>query len=490
MAYFPFMIEVKGHKALVVGAGRSAAGKIRDLADFGADVTVVAPVISADVVKQGKSVHIERRVYRPGETKGYEIIVAATDNPAINKQVAHDAARFGAICTVADDPHRGGFIFPAIIKGDKFSIAISTDGEDDDLESRIKNTLKEKLPEKEEELAALLMKSGRAEAAENDASGHPEESSAPRERLADIPGMGTVAAEPEEPEEESEHAQEEPEEESKVIRLGARDSRLDQILTDNVITMLSGRGYECEKVRLRYGEAEAALTSGEVDLVVRRAVEIPPELPDGVTIAACLPREDARDILVTRMGTDKNDINVIGTSEAVRKAQIERFLSLGDVTGIEGTIQERIQKLKDGQYDALIFDSCEVKKLMLIMDSDLSFEFIQTDKSLPMAGQGITAVESRTEGRAFDAALDIDDPDAMKSLEAEREFLHALGAVKNDEASAYSILNDGKILMKVMKPIRGKCVCFAGCEDEERGLELARSLAERIKNAEESENII
>ena len=453
MAYFPFMIEVKGHKALVVGAGRSAAGKIRDLADFGADVTVVAPVISADVVKQGKSVHIERRVYRPGETKGYEIIVAATDNPAINKQVAHDAARFGAICTVADDPHRGGFIFPAIIKGDKFSIAISTDGEDDDLESRIKNTLKEKLPEKEEELAALLMKSGRAEAAENDASGHPEESSAPRERLADIPGMGTVAAEPEEPEEESEHAQEEPEEESKVIRLGARDSRLDQILTDNVITMLSGRGYECEKVSLRYGEAEAALTSGEVDLVVRRAVEIPPELPDGVTIAACLPREDARDILVTRMGTDKNDINVIGTS-------------------------------------ALIFDSCEVKKLMLIMDSDLSFEFIQTDKSLPMAGQGITAVESRTEGRAFDAALDIDDPDAMKSLEAEREFLHALGAVKNDEASAYSILNDGKILMKVMKPIRGKCVCFAGCEDEERGLELARSLAERIKNAEESENII
>ena len=70
MAYFPFMIEVKGHKALVVGAGRSAAGKIRDLADFGADVTVVAPVISADVVKQGKSVHIERRVYRPGRDKG------------------------------------------------------------------------------------------------------------------------------------------------------------------------------------------------------------------------------------------------------------------------------------------------------------------------------------------------------------------------------------------------------------------------------------
>ncbi|MBR3146587.1 MAG: hypothetical protein IKF54_00400 [Eubacterium sp.] len=487
MAYFPFMIEVKGHKALVVGAGRSAAGKIRDLADFGADVTVVAPVISADVVKQGKSVHIERRVYRPGETKGYEIIVAATDNPAVNKQVAHDAARFGAICTVADDPHRGGFIFPAIIKGDKFSIAISTDGKDDDLESSIKNTLKAKLPEKEEELAALLTRNGRDGAAGTDGEtiGGQERNDAPRERLADIPGMSTVFENTEEAADEAEHAQEEPENESRVIRLGARDNRLDQILTDNVITMLSGRGYECEKVKLRYGEAEAALTSGEVDLVVRRAVDIPPVLPEGITVAACLPREDARDILVTRMGTDKNDINVIGTSEEVRKAQIERFLSLGEVTGIEGTVQERIKKLKDRKYDALIFDSCEVKKLMLIMDGELSFEFIQTDKSLPMAGQGITAVECRTDGKAHDAALDISDDTSMKSLEAEREFLRASGAVRNDEASAYSVINDGKILMKVMKPIAGKCVCFAGYEDEGRGLELARSLAERIKNAEE-----
>ena len=45
MAYFPFMIEVKGHKALVVGAGQSAKDKIRALTEFGADVTVVAPIL-------------------------------------------------------------------------------------------------------------------------------------------------------------------------------------------------------------------------------------------------------------------------------------------------------------------------------------------------------------------------------------------------------------------------------------------------------------
>ena len=64
MAFFPFMIEVEGHKALVVGAGQSAKDKIRTLTDFGADVTVVAPVISAEVVKQGKNIRIERFAYQ------------------------------------------------------------------------------------------------------------------------------------------------------------------------------------------------------------------------------------------------------------------------------------------------------------------------------------------------------------------------------------------------------------------------------------------
>ena len=242
MAYFPFMIEVKGHKALVVGAGQSAKYKIRALSEFGADVTVVAPVISADVVKQGKNVRIERRVYRPGETKGYEIVVAATDNSAVNKQVAHDAARFGAICTVADDPLRGGFIFPAIIKKDNYSVAISTDGKSPLLAKRLKETIEDALPEKADDMVALL---GNARKSITESEGTPEEH---KQRLADLADAEVKTIEADKEETLEEKTARISSEEGEVIRVGSRESRLAQAQTDTVISMLTAKGYVCEKV--------------------------------------------------------------------------------------------------------------------------------------------------------------------------------------------------------------------------------------------------
>ena len=466
MSYFPFMIEVKGHKALVVGAGRSAQDKIRDLTEFGADVTVVAPVISADVVKQGKNITIERRVYRPGETKGYEIVVAATDNPAVNKQVAHDAARFGAICTVADDPYRGGFVFPAIIKKDNYSVAICADGSDSELEKKIKEKIAGGIPEKADEIV-MQFADAREEMEE------PSKAAAGNvRRLADIQAPAEDEGEPEE--EEIRY------EEDGVVKVGAAPSRLDQVQADNVISMLSARGVECEKVTIREGESESQLALGAADLVVRPAESLPVDLPEGAAIAACLPREDARDILVTRRGTDKNDIDVIATSSEVRRVQIERFLKLGRVESIEGSIPDRIRKLKDGECDALILTSCEVKRLMLISDEELSFEFIAIDKSLPAPGQGVTVIESRESGRARDEAAKLNDEHAMTALLAERHFLSVIGASENDEAAAYSIINGGRILMKVMKYVGGKCVYFAGSTEEGDGLKLAETLGEKV----------
>ena len=497
MAYFPFMIEVKGHKALVVGAGQSAKYKIRALSEFGADVTVVAPVISADVVKQGKNVRIERRVYRPGETKGYEIVVAATDNSAVNKQVAHDAARFGAICTVADDPLRGGFIFPAIIKKDNYSVAISTDGKSPLLAKRLKETIEEALPEKADDMVAVL---GSARKSITDTPGTFEEH---RKRLADLAESG---AEPEEekkeetPEEKSERISNE---EGDVIRVGSRESRLAQAQTDSVISLLTAKGYRCEKVLFKttgdkmldrplqeFGgkavfvtEIEDALLNGDIDIAVHSAKDMPAEIADTLTIAACLPREDARDVLVTRKGTDKNDIEIIGTSSLRRRVQIERFLTGGEIKILRGNVPTRLQKLKDGEFDAIILAAAGLNRLKLTEDSELSYEYIEQEKSLPAAGQGIIAIESRQSGRAHDAAALLNDADAMTSLTAEREFMKVIGAGCHEAVAAYSVLNSGKILMKVMKYIGNKCVYFAGSEDEDKGVELAGVLGSKINDA-------
>ena len=497
MAYFPFMIEVKGHKALVVGAGQSAKYKIRALSEFGADVTVVAPVISADVVKQGKNVRIERRVYRPGETKGYEIVVAATDNSAVNKQVAHDAARFGAICTVADDPLRGGFIFPAIIKKDNYSVAISTDGKSPLLAKRLKETIEDALPEKADDMVALL---GNARKSITESEGTPEEH---KQRLADLADAEVKTIEADKEETLEEKTARISSEEGEVIRVGSRESRLAQAQTDTVISMLTAKGYVCEKVLFKttgdkmldrplqeFGgkavfvtEIEDALLNGQIDIAVHSSKDMPAEIADTLTIASCLPREDARDVLVTRKGTDKNDIEVIGTSSLRRRVQIERFLTGGEIKILRGNVPTRLQKLKDGEFDAIILAAAGLNRLKLMEDEELQYEFIEPEKSLPAAGQGIIAIETRATGKAHDAAVLLNDDEAMTSLSAEREFMRVIGAGCHEAVAAYSVLIGGKIMMKVMKHIGGKCVYFAGTEESDKGLELAASLGEKINDA-------
>jgi len=146
-------------------------------------------------------------------------------------------------------------------------------------------------------------------------------------------------------------------------------------------------------------------------------------------------------------------------------------------------VPTRLQKLKDGEFDAIILAAAGLNRLKLTEDSELSYEYIEQEKSLPAAGQGIIAIESRQSGKAHDAAALLNDADAMTSLTAEREFMKVIGAGCHEAVAAYSVLNSGKILMKVMKYIGNKCVYFAGSEDEDKGVELAGVLGSKINDA-------
>ena len=505
MALFPFMIEVEGHKALVVGAGQSAKEKIRALTDFGADVTVVAPVISADVVKQGKNIRIERRVYRPGETKGYEIVVAATDNQAVNNQVAHDAARFGAICTVADDPARGGFVFPEIIKKKSFSVAVSSDA-DHELAEKIRERIERALPEKADEIAALFNK-----ARKNMDEFSPEDDGSKR-RLADMADedLRTERSDGQEDfddgSETGENKISEPEkqelpEEGSVIKIGTHQDRLSQARADSVISRLEAEGYRCSKVLFECSgisialhndesaaeqttlcNAEDALLRGEIDIAVRGAGEIPQTLQDGLTVAACLPREDSRDVLVTRKGTGDNEVEVIETDRQSRKAQIEKFLRTGEAKVSSEGIQVIINRLKAGETDAAVLGASDLSRLLLTDDEELDLEYIDVEKSLPVAFEGIVALETRTEGKAHDAAMTLSDHDTMIMLGAERAFVRSLGIGREDAATAFSVINSGKLFMKVMIRNGQKCVYFAGMDNPENGEQLAEQLADKVRN--------
>lgn len=496
------MIEVEGHKALVVGAGQSAKDKIRALTDFGADVTVVAPVISADVVKQGKNIKIERRVYRPGETKGYEIVVAATDNQAVNKQVAHDAARFGAICSVAGDPERGGFIFPEIIKKKNYSVAVCTEGMDRPLAEKIRERIEKAIPEKSDEIAALFSKarknmdagvSGDAEGAKTRLADMADEEAA-SEAAEQVPddAEGQEGFDDESISEETftESGKHDVPVEGDVIRVGTLPDRLSQARTDSVMLRLESEGYKCRKVLLESAggseeatlcNAEDALLNGEIDMAVRGAGEIPAAIQDTLTIAACLPREDSRDVLVTRKGTGDNEIEVIETDCLSRKAQIEKFLRTGEARVTSEGIQAIINRLKAGETDAAVLAAPDLSRLFFTEDEELDCEYIDIEKSLPAVCQGITALETRVEGNARNAAEALKDKDTMVMIGAERTYMKSLGKGPDDPIAAFSVLNAGRMLMKVMCKIGPRCVYFAGMDDPDNGDQLAEQLADKIK---------
>ena len=168
---------------------------------------------------------------------------------------------------------------------------------------------------------------------------------------------------------------------------------------------------------------------------------MPGELADGLGIAACLPREDVHDVLVTRRGTAKEDIHVLGTSSLRRQCQVSRYLSDVEVKDLRGNVPTRIRKLKEGEYDAIILAAAGIRRLGIDEDPELNYEYIDFDDSIPAAGQGIIAIESKDSGAIHDIAAKLNRPDSMTRLMTERKFMRVIGADCHDAVAAYSELS-------------------------------------------------
>jgi siroheme synthase-like protein len=123
---YPVMLEVAGRPCLVVGGGAVALQKVRGLTDAGAAVTVVAPEVHADIPPLAD--RVERRPYVPGEVAGYRLAVAATDDPAVNRQVFLDGETAGVWVNSADDPANCSFTLPAVHREGPITVTVATGG--------------------------------------------------------------------------------------------------------------------------------------------------------------------------------------------------------------------------------------------------------------------------------------------------------------------------------------------------------------------------
>jgi uroporphyrin-III C-methyltransferase/precorrin-2 dehydrogenase/sirohydrochlorin ferrochelatase len=144
---FPVMLDVRGRPCLVVGGGGVALRKVMSLVEEGARVTVVSPVVTPELaaLAQGDSLRLERRRYRGGEAAEHELVFAATDDPAVNREVYDDATAAGVFVNVADAPDLCSFHLPARLRRGGLDLAIGSGGRAPFLVSRLRRLLEARL---------------------------------------------------------------------------------------------------------------------------------------------------------------------------------------------------------------------------------------------------------------------------------------------------------------------------------------------------------
>lgn len=128
--YLPVFHDVLGARVLVVGAGAVGTRKIETLLAGGARVTVVAKEFSRSVEDRAArgDLTVRRGTFHSEQMEGAELVFAATPDRALNRRVSAEARRRRIPVNVADSPEECTFLLPAVIRGDEFTVAISTGG--------------------------------------------------------------------------------------------------------------------------------------------------------------------------------------------------------------------------------------------------------------------------------------------------------------------------------------------------------------------------
>ncbi len=148
MQLFPAFLNIQNRPCLVVGGGEVASRKADLLLEAGARVTVVAPKLGhtlADWLEQGRITHREG-TFEPGDLDGATLIIAATDDEAVNRQVSELAHARNIPVNVVDNPELCSFVVPAIIDRSPVQVAVSTGGSSPVLARLLRARLESALP--------------------------------------------------------------------------------------------------------------------------------------------------------------------------------------------------------------------------------------------------------------------------------------------------------------------------------------------------------
>ena len=146
----PIFLKVKNQPCLIVGGGKIAYQKIKQLIACKADISVISKECINEIkelYKDDKIKLIKSRYYKK-YINGYKLIISATSDNKVNKQVYSDAEKLGIPVNIVDEPELCSYYFGSVYSEGNLKIAVSTNGESPSAGKRIRDLIEKSVPDK------------------------------------------------------------------------------------------------------------------------------------------------------------------------------------------------------------------------------------------------------------------------------------------------------------------------------------------------------
>jgi uroporphyrin-III C-methyltransferase/precorrin-2 dehydrogenase/sirohydrochlorin ferrochelatase len=158
--YLPIGINLNNRSCLMVGGGKVALRKIETLLDYETRITVIAPDADKKICYYAdrKLLELKKRDYKSPEASLFGLVISATSDNIINETVYNDCLEAGIPVNVVDKPSLCDFIFPALVKRESLTVAVSTDGQAPFLSHHLRKILDDIFPAHWKKIAGLASK--------------------------------------------------------------------------------------------------------------------------------------------------------------------------------------------------------------------------------------------------------------------------------------------------------------------------------------------
>lgn len=145
--YFPMFVDISGKKVLVVGGGRIALRRVKTLLKFGPEILIIAPLVEEELREledQGR-IRIRQRQYRPEDICGADIVLAATDDQDLNRNIWKSCREQKISVNIADDKSLCDFYFPSVVMTEDVVIGINSGGTDPEKVKEMRRQIEKKV---------------------------------------------------------------------------------------------------------------------------------------------------------------------------------------------------------------------------------------------------------------------------------------------------------------------------------------------------------